>query len=254
MAKLSVLDIVQDILSDMNSDEVSSISDTLESMQVAQIVKSVYDEMMARKNWPHLHKLIALSPVGASTPTHLALPVDIKEMLEVFYDKKKEISDPAAFEAVEWLDPSDFLAYTNSRRSDSSTTEQIIDPTTVPLMIKNNSAPTYFTTFDDEHIIFDSYDNTVDLSGVAASKVQCRAVVMPALVLSDDVTNIPDLPIEMFPAFLAECKSTCFARIKQMVDQKAEMQSKRSMSWLSRKAFQAHGGIKMPNYGRRGRR
>jgi len=38
MAKKTVLDMVQDILSDMESDEVNSISDTTEALQVAQII------------------------------------------------------------------------------------------------------------------------------------------------------------------------------------------------------------------------
>ncbi len=38
MAKMTLLEIVQDIMSDMDSDEVSSINDSVESLQVAQHV------------------------------------------------------------------------------------------------------------------------------------------------------------------------------------------------------------------------
>lgn len=251
MAKLSVLEITQDILSDMNSDEVNSISDTLESMQVAQIVKSVYEELMARKNWPHLEQLIVLSPLTAATPTHMSVPEAIKELTDLYYDKRKTATGSPSFERVEWLAPSEWLEYTNTRKTSQTDYVQVTDPTGIPLIIKNDKAPTYFTTFDDEHVVFDSYDSSLE-TNLQASKTQCRAFIMPAFTLSDG--HVPDLPVEMFPAFLAECKSTCFARIKQMVDQKAEQQSKRSMNWLSRKAFQVHGGIAMPDYGRRGKR
>jgi len=46
MAKMTVLEIVQDILNDIDGDEVNSIDDTLESEQVAQIVKSTYDAII----------------------------------------------------------------------------------------------------------------------------------------------------------------------------------------------------------------
>jgi hypothetical protein len=40
MAKMTLLEIVQDILSDMDSDEVNSINDSVESLQLAQMIKS----------------------------------------------------------------------------------------------------------------------------------------------------------------------------------------------------------------------
>lgn len=251
MAKLSVLDMVQDILSNMNSDEVNSISDTLESMQVAKIIQSVYEETMARKNWPHLKKLIQLSPLGASTPTHMAVPTDIKEMVRIYYDKRKNVGDAARYEEVEWLYPDEFLAYTNSRNSSQTQYDLIADPTGVNLLIKNDAAPTYYTSFDDENIIFDSYNSTLE-SNLQASKVQATAYVMPTFTLSD--AHVPDLPTEMFPTFLAEAKSVCFARLKQVTDQKSEQQSRRGMAWMSKKAFQVEGGIRYPDYGRRGRK
>jgi hypothetical protein len=42
MAKMTLLEMTQDILSDMDSDEVNSINDSVESLQVAQIIKTTY--------------------------------------------------------------------------------------------------------------------------------------------------------------------------------------------------------------------
>jgi hypothetical protein len=41
-AKMTLLEIVQDVLNDMDSDEVNSISDTVEATQIANICRSVY--------------------------------------------------------------------------------------------------------------------------------------------------------------------------------------------------------------------
>lgn len=248
MARLSVLDMVQQTLSDMNSDAVNSISDTLESMQVAQIVKSVYEELMARKNWPHLKKLISLSPIGAIRPTHLSVPIDIKELLFVAYDCRKEPTDKIAYKELTWMEPSAFLSYTNRRNTDQSAVTAIDDVTGVQLLIRTDRAPQYYTSFDDEHLVFDSYNSSLE-TNLQESKTQCMAYVMPSFTLSD--LFVPDLPTEMFPALLAEIKSTAFTRIKQVADNKSEQQSRRSISWASKKAFQVNGGFKFPDYGRK---
>ena len=44
--KFTLLEMVQEILSDMDSDEVDSIEDTVEAEQVATIVRSTYLAMM----------------------------------------------------------------------------------------------------------------------------------------------------------------------------------------------------------------
>ena len=52
---MTLLEIVQDILSDMDSDEVNSINDSVESLQVAQIVKTAYYNIVDGKDYPWLY-------------------------------------------------------------------------------------------------------------------------------------------------------------------------------------------------------
>ena len=58
--KKTLLEIVQNILNEMDSDEINSIDETVEASQVAQIVRSCYDEIISRDNWPHLKKMVQL--------------------------------------------------------------------------------------------------------------------------------------------------------------------------------------------------
>ena len=150
MAKMSVLDMVQDILSDMDSDNVNSITDTIESMQVAQIVKSVYFELMARKNWPHLKRLFSLTPIGDDNtqpvglqerPTHMKVPEELKEMLSLRYDVKLDSNDGPKYRSIEWLDPDKFLEMTNQRKTSEDRFIEVVDPSEVHLVIQNNKAP-----------------------------------------------------------------------------------------------------------------
>lgn len=58
MAKMNLLELVQDILNDLNADNVNSIDDTIESQQVAQIVKSTYFALMHVRNWKGNQQLL----------------------------------------------------------------------------------------------------------------------------------------------------------------------------------------------------
>ena len=147
--------------------------------------------------------------------------------------------------------PDEFLEYTNLRKEDQPYYQVVTDPSGINIVIRNDRAPDYYTSFDDENLVFDSFNATLE-SNLQESKTQAMAYVMPDFTLSDEF--VPDLPTELFPALLAEAKSVAFTRIKQMADQKSEQQSRRSMSWASKKAFQVEGGIRRPDYGRRGKK
>ena len=248
MTTMTVLEIVQDIASDMTSDEVNSITDTLESMQIARIVQSSYLEMMSNKNWKHLEQLSTLDSSGdTAKPTHMRMPSNTKELKDVQYDKIKTGETRSRIKPVTYVTPDAFLRQTNLLNNDNADVTVVTDVSGVKLLIKNDTPPTYYTSFDDNYVVFDSYDSAVDTT-LQSSKTQCIAVHSPTFTLSD--THTPNLPEEAFPGFLAEAKSTCFARIKQAPDQKSEQQAKRQRTWLSRKGWKAGTGMQFPDYGR----
>ena len=248
MPKLTLLDMTQDILSDMNSDVVNSISDTPDSLQVAQILKSTYYDHIGNKNWPHLRQLTALeSSVDSTKPTHMKLPVLIKEMEWVTYNRRKSSDTRDKFEHIEFLYPDEFLHKTNLYHTDGDNVDQITDYSGVVFNIKNDESPKFFTSFDDDYLVFNSYDSGVD-SILQSSKTQALVYKEPTWNMVD--TLVPDLPSEAFPALLADAKSACFLRLKQMPDQKSEQQANRQKNWLSRKAWRVNGGIRFPDYGR----
>ena len=252
MAKLTLLDITQDILSDTDSDEVNSISDTTESMQVAQIIKTTYLDLMLRKYQPHLKTLLQLDATSSATPTHMKLPVDVMELTEVNYDKHNSTQTDPKFGPVEYMEDVDFLVYTNARNSDGSTVDLITDPTGVRLKIVNNTAPQYWTSFDDEHAVFDSYDNLVE-SNLQNSKTQIIGYREPTLVLAD--ASVPDLPSEAVPYLVSEAKKHCLAKLKQVDVNDASyreevIRNRRQGTWLKRKGWRTNTQSKYPDYGR----
>ena len=250
--KMTLLEITQDILNDMDGDEVNSIDDTFESAQVAQIIKSAYFALISNRNWPHTKQAINIDPSGdAALPTHMVLQQEIKELSFINYNKAKALETRKLYQAVRWLEPDDFLRVTNRRNNDNTDIDIIVDPTGVELLIKNNLSPTYYTSFDDTTLVFDSYDNEVDTT-LQSSKIQAQAYVIPEWSHVDEF--VPDLPAEAFTALLEESKSKAMLKLKQVSDIKAEQEANRQQRWLSRKAWRAHGGIRYPNYGRNTRK
>jgi hypothetical protein len=250
MAKMSLLEIVQDILNDLDSDEVNSIDDTFESVQVAQMVKSTYIALMSNRNWAHQRQAIQFTASGdTALPTHVTVQTGIKEIIFINYNNIQEGETRKRYTKMTWLEPDDFLRMLNQRNNDESNVDVILDPTGVELMIRNDINPRHYTTFDDETIIFDAYNQAIDAT-IQSSKIQAQAFVMNEWVHDDDA--IPDLPEEAFTALLEEAKSRAMFKLKQTNDAKAEQEAGRQQRWLARKNWRVNGGIKYPDYGRRG--
>jgi hypothetical protein len=252
MAKRSLLDMVQEIQNDLDLDEIESIDDTVESEQIVSILKSTYYAMMSNRDWPHLRRSIQIDGLGDTTkPTHMKLQDGIKEMCFINYNKIKNGETRKRYEEIEYLQPDHFLHKTNQRNNDDSDTVSVTDTGGIEILIKNDTPPQYYTSFDDEYLVFDSYDNTVDTT-LQESKVQAMAYVMPEWNSSD--TFIPDLPENAFTALVEEAKSRASFRLKQVTDQKAEQEAGRQNRWLARKARRVAGGIQYPDWGRKGRK
>lgn len=252
MAKMTLLEIVQDILSDMVSDEVNSIDDTVEAQSVANIVKTTYYSMLANRNWPHTRKLIQLEGINDLTrPNYTKLPDSLKELVELEYDCIKQGAANKDYRTLKYKHPDEFLRLVSNRKSGDSNVLTVSDFSGVKLFIYNDKAPEYYTSFDDVYVVFDSYDSAVDTT-IVGSKTSCIAYITPTWVRND--TAIPDLPVDAFPALLSEAKSASFYNIKQMTNEKEEIKSGKQSRWLARKAWRTHGGIRMEDYGRKGRR
>lgn len=247
--KKTLLQIVQAILDEMDADSVNSIDDTIESAQVANVVRGCYEELIANRNWPHIKHLIQLEASGSTDyPNYMRIPDRLKELEEVRYDRRKSVSDGKLFQRVVYKSPEDFLDFINNRNSSADNVKVVQDKSGVELLIYKDKAPEYYTSFDDDWIVFDSYNQAVE-DTLQKSKTQATAYIVPKWEHSDSA--IPDLPDEAFPLLIEESKATAFFTLKQMINDKAEQKAQRQNRWMSRKAWRVNGGIVYPNYGRK---
>lgn len=247
--KMTLLEMVQDILNDMDSDEVNSINDTIEAQQVAQILKTSFFELISNRNWSHLRKLIQLEASNDVTrPNYLKTPSNVQELEQIKYNKAKDDDTRLLFQDVTYKYPDEFLREVQARNTDLDYVTVVTDYSGIPIPVVTNQPPMYWTSFDDQYVVFDSYDSSVD-DTLKSSKSQAYAYVQPTWEHND--TFVPNLPTDAFALLLEESKSNAFLTLKQMPNQKAEQRASRQNRWLSRKDWTNKGGIRLPNYGRK---
>lgn len=250
MAKMTLLEICQDILNDLNADGVNSIDDTIESQQVAQIVKSTYFALMHVRNWKGNQQLLNLIASGDDAlPTHATLPENLSELSFINYDCRLESDTRKVYRNVRYVYPDEFLRRQNQYDDTVDYIDVIQDPSGVELLIRNDMPPTYWTSFDDKVVVFDSYNKGVE-DTIQSSKIQAMGFVTPTWLPEDDF--IPVLPEEAFTLLLEEAKSRASIKLNQTADQKAEQEAVRQNRWLAGKQWRAHRGARTPSYGRRG--
>lgn len=248
--KMPLLEMVQMILSDMDSDEVNSIQDTTEAIQVASIIKEAFYELIYRKEWPHLRKIMPMESVSdTSRPTWLRIPSRVFRMDEFYYNKKEAATERDLSRELRYLFPDEFIQHCNGRDSTADNVYEATSDDGVPLLLLNDTPPTYYTSFDDRHLVMDSWVSTWTSTAIGP---ESSALVYRSPAWSTADTFIPDLPAEAFPALLAEAKSMAFLDLGQMANEKAEQHAKRQYRMITQRGWITNGDVRYPNYGRRG--
>lgn len=253
--KYTLLDLTQTILSSMDSDEVNSIDDTVESQQVAKIIKTVYFDIVNRANVPEQSTLFQLEPSGdSSKPVLMTIPDDFQNIKTLKYDCQTADDDHAIIQTILPLPLEDFLDRMHSIDSTEDnvgTFEHTIGTSTITFTYYTDRAPTYYTTFDDGTVIFDAYDSDID-STLQSSKTVCFGKKNIPWTMSDTFT--PDLDDKEFPLLINEAKSLAFIEAKQATHPIAERNARRN--WVSIQKDKIKIPLssdlsKLPNFGRR---
>jgi hypothetical protein len=262
--RYTLLEMVQRILSAMDSDEVNSINDTTESYQVALLIEGVYNDILAESNLPETGTMFELTASGDSDkPVLMTVPEDITSLEWLKYNIQADADDFPNFRTLVYKSLKDFFELTEGYASqDDTTTVDTFDhditnnstTDTITFVYKYDAAPTYYTSFDDGTVIFDSYDATVDLTGLVKSKTQCWGSISPTFSLVDGF--VPHLNQSQSSLLMNEAKARAFVELKQANNTNAEGHARRLRIRLrnSKKKMPnqvGHPLPSLPNYGRK---
>lgn len=214
MAKMTMLEMVQGILSDADSDEVNAIGDTTEAEQVAWVIEQTYRNLTGVEIIPEHQGLIQLESLNdVNRPVYLKIPENVDHVKWIKYDVRDALEVRTRHKDIEYLDPQDYLRRILGRDNSNTDTILVQDFSGVNLSIRNDREPSFWTSFDDEHAVFDAFDLTIEAT-IQESKTVSWGEYRPSFNRFDD-SFIPDLDANLFPLLYAESKALFFDQFKQ---------------------------------------
>ncbi len=247
----TLLELTQEILSSIDGDQVNSISDTVESLQVADIIKQSFYDILEERDLTYVGNLTTLTGLGdTDKPNYMGVPEEIVKIEWIRYDSRPEVASPLDYRDVDWLEPREFVTRINQRDSTQTDRFQIVNHASgIPLIIDKTVAPRYWTSFNDQEVIFDSYDEDVD-STLQSSKCQIYAYSAREFVADDDY--VPDIPVGLFQYLFHRSEATAHALIRQMISPKSEQKEMRARNRSNRTDWVTNRHeVEGPDYGKR---
>lgn len=242
---MNLLKMTQLILSAMDSEEIDSIGDTTESLQVVDAIESTYNHLISTIDFPDMWDFFELETVNDVTrPTLMRLPENVVKLEWVQYDASedgqttRDLIDLYPMERKHFLDRMNTL---DTADADVYQYSLQVGTGTFDIRGKNDAFPSYYTTNNDRTIIFDNYRADLNQT-LVSNKTFCYGMLFPVFIRED--TFVPDLEPRHFTLLFNEAKSQCFAELKQVQNVKADERARKS--WV-----QAHR--KSPQTGRVGR-
>jgi len=248
--KMTLLTMVQNILSDMDSEEINSISDSNEAEQIAKVIENTYFNLISTRVIPEHAQVIKMVSYSSSVrPTHFSFPSRVKNIEFLDYNVS-EAAGGVEYKRLTYLEPDEFFGLSDNRDSLASNVIQVNDvQADSTLLIRNDVMPEYYTSFDDETVVLDSYKATVDTT-LTSAKTRAYGTKYPTFDAFSD-SFIPDIDDVMFPYLLAEAKSTAMSLFKSGADPKIEQSARRQKVYVQNDMHKVNKGRPKNNYGRR---
>lgn len=252
--RYTLIEMTQRVLEALGSDEVSNIDDTEESRTVANIIKECYFDIIGKLDLPEKEDIFSLTGSGDSEkPCLMTLPDGVLDLNSVYYNNGS-LSDPTWYE-VEFIAYPKFVEMNNNLDTDEdnvgtmSVSNELGQSYT--FKYRNDVLPSYYTSFDDRQILFDSYDASVNTTLVGA-KTMCHGALEAEFSLTN--TYIPELDPRQFQLLLQASKAQAFVELKQIENPKAERKERKNeiLAQRTKHAIDRRGGSK--TYRRYGRK
>ena len=193
--KLTLLEMVQDMLTATDSENVTGVGQTEDAGMCVNIANREFERLISNFRWRHtrtLGKLEVTSNLNEMVLPNTAIALDPFTM---YY----------AGDKVYWMEHDRFLAYTITRATSESNITEVNNT-----HVYTDRNPQYFTSFDDLTIVFDSYPNA---SGLLKANTDVMLYDHPTSRLTADAEYF-DLPPQAFPALTHRCVARAILEIK----------------------------------------
>jgi hypothetical protein len=193
--KLTLLELVQDMLVATDSENVSTVGETEDAGMCVNIANREFERLISKFRWRHTRSFSKLEVTSNKHEMTLATNAIALIPESVYYSGNR----------VFWMDEDNFLAFTIARNTTESNIEEINN-----IKVYNDRDPQYFTSFDDETLIFDAIPTA---SGLVKANTDCIVYLQPTSRLTSDGETF-DLPPQAFAALNARCIVKAVREIK----------------------------------------
>lgn len=257
MAKKTILKLVQEIGVLIGSDEIDSLTETIESADINVILEQTFDEVIDRKRWEFLKDRVLQLDARAGGSTDLNTLVIPSNVTRIECLKYRDTNNTVeSFTSITYLQPCDFLEKVQGRNASDTNITAIPNSDGVNINVVTDAPPVYWTSFDEEIITFDGYDAAwaTAQSGVG-NLIQDSVIiadVVPTVDFTDPAAFLP-VPQRMQTLIFNEAVSRCAINLRQTVDPKAERIARRQHIALREQAHITNKDFEEKSYGRKTR-
>lgn len=218
---------VQRVLEKLNLDPVNSINDTEDSLLISREAESTFYDLESRADWPDKIDLIEVTSVSdLNNPTALQLDERVHYIKTLRYDITVPEDTGKVIREIRWCEPEKFLELLYSRNTSSVDVKEAVYKN-IPLFVFNNKQPEFYTSFDNEILILDSYDSGVEDTLIGTKSV-CYGKTNPTW--SQDDTFVIPVQDSVYPLYLAALSSACSIYLNSEVNQEDERRQSRNIA------------------------
>lgn len=250
--KLTLLRVVQDTSRYLQGFDVEDIFETDESTDIAYIAERMYYHLVQRfNNIKWTGGVGTLEGLGdTSRPTYMRIPENINRIQNTQIQYNVATSDEAAtvrYANIQYLDPYEFLNLM-AMRTDALTGAQVIeDASGFKYVALNNKAPEYCTSFDQEYLVFDSYDSEEDTT-LQQSKSLIHFTDEEVFLLQNDF-EIP-IPSNLSSLYQDMVVAEASTQLRQEPAQEVQRRARAALIRMQQKNTVGNQGRKV-SYGRK---
>lgn len=226
----TLLEVVQDMLYSIQGDQVSDINGTVEAIRCHYLARQVFLDSVANTSMaPEQNQIKQLEGVGeVDDPTKLSIPRIIDEILCLEYQE----SD-GDYKELQFLEPHHFTAKCESYRGlDNTKTVTYGD---INLVVRTDKHPKYWTTYDNQFVLFDSWQESVEAS-VVGTKTRCLVRLSGPELWNPSNDFVIPLSDDAMSTYLNECKDRAWSEIKQQPNPSVTRAARRERAKLHRNA------------------
>ena len=255
MANKTLLEIVQIVGRCISSDEIDELDETTEASDILAFVKMAFEDVIDRREWEFTkHQVRALDAreAGDTQINRLIIPLEIMQLSGLFVRYRTPVDGRThIFKELCYLSPHEFLVHVQQGNENDSNITTILNDDGVPMLIRNDIPPTYYTSFDEYHIWFDAYDSSLG-TGNRAGDAVILGNFFPLVNWGSGSATLP-VPERVERLIVNEAISIAAVRLRQTADPIANRNAQRIFNRLRESEPRVYKDTDEINYGRRKR-